>query len=95
MQAEIEMPWIAVVTYQDQARLAGNKQYHGDGRDILLQGFHWNSHAGVSERGRQARKSWYTIMKENAATIKAAGFSASSGLTTLTGALPPENGSMR
>ncbi len=49
------------------------KQYIGDGRDILLQGFHWLSHAGARERGGH-KKTWYQILRENAATINAAGF---------------------
>src|SRR5262249_22214173 len=47
---------------------------HGNGRDILLQGFHWDSHAGVCENGKHGRKSWYRILKENAAAIRSAGF---------------------
>jgi alpha-amylase len=48
-------------------------RYTGDGRDILLQGFHWPAHAGARERNG-TKKSWYRIIHENAATIKAAGF---------------------
>ena len=49
------------------------KQYTGDGRDIVLQGFHWPAHAGARERDG-SRKSWYGILRENAARIKTAGF---------------------
>jgi alpha-amylase len=50
-----------------------SKSYVGDGRDILLQGFHWESHRGhVDRKGK--RKSWYRIVQENAKRIKAAGF---------------------
>jgi alpha-amylase len=48
--------------------------YHGDGRDILLQGFHWGSHAGASDERTRTRKSWYAILRENAASIRGAGF---------------------
>jgi alpha-amylase len=76
MQAEITMPCVAVASpRQNQARPVEEKQYHGDGRDILLQGFHWGSHAGFVEGARRTKKNWYTIMQENAAVIKAAGFS--------------------
>jgi alpha-amylase len=69
MPAELQMPWVAVVPWpQCQARPAADKTYAGTGRDILLQGFHWDSHA---TRG----KSWYRILMENAPAIKAAGFS--------------------
>src|SRR5262245_11352361 len=46
----------------------------GDGKEILLQGFHWDSHTGVPENGKTAGKSWYRIVKENAETIRQAGF---------------------
>jgi alpha-amylase len=47
--------------------------YTGDGRDVLLQGFHWPAHAGAREHNG-AKKPWYQIIAENAAAIKAAGF---------------------
>ncbi len=46
------------------------RAYCGDGRDVLLQGFHWHSHRG----GDAGRKSWYRVVAENAAVIRAAGF---------------------
>ena len=49
------------------------KKYVGDGRDIILQGFHWGSHQGIKDRDGK-RKSWYTVLAESAETIKAAGF---------------------
>jgi alpha-amylase len=49
------------------------ERYTGDGRDILLQGFHWPAHAGSRQRDG-SRKAWYRIIHDNAATIKAAGF---------------------
>jgi alpha-amylase len=45
-----------------------------EGREIILQGFHWDSHAGVTENGKHGKKSWYRILKENAPAIRAAGF---------------------
>src|SRR4051812_26974233 len=39
------------------------KSYHGDGREIILQGFHWDSYRGSSEKD-QERKSWYRIVKD-------------------------------
>jgi alpha-amylase len=51
----------------------GAGRYAGTGRDILLQGFHWGSHAGgVGPDG--ARKSWYRVLAENAPAVRAAGF---------------------
>jgi alpha-amylase len=44
----------------------------GDGRDVLLQGFHWDSHRGNADK--KDPKGWYRIVKENAAAIKQAGF---------------------
>src|SRR5438128_2710375 len=49
------------------------KKHVGDGRDVLLQGFHWDSHRGSCEKGKE-RKGWYRIVKENAQAIKEAGF---------------------
>jgi alpha-amylase len=45
-----------------------------EGRDVLLQGFHWDSHLGVCENGKYGKKSWYRILEENAGAIRAAGF---------------------
>jgi alpha-amylase len=47
--------------------------YHGDGRDLLLQGFHWDSHTGAPE-GPAGRKTWYRILTHNAEAIRRAGF---------------------
>jgi alpha-amylase len=78
MQTEIQMPWVAVVSLpQVKASPPGDKNYSGTGREILLQGFHWDSYARVLEGPAPVtvRKSWYTILRENAGAIKAAGFS--------------------
>src|SRR5262249_20666967 len=49
------------------------KSYVGDGRDVILQGFHWHSHhGGWPENG--VKKGWYRILQENAERIKQAGF---------------------
>src|SRR5262249_32247498 len=59
MQADIKFPWVAVVPMPTGHRSSADaKQYHGDGRDILLQGFHWESHAGASGGNTRSRKSW-------------------------------------
>jgi hypothetical protein len=63
---------VAVVALPAGWSPAEERKYHGDGRDILLQGFHWDSHTGAQEPGK-GKKSWYRILKENAGTIKAAG----------------------
>jgi alpha-amylase len=55
------------------ANIAPPTAYLGDGRDVVLQGFHWFAHAGVFDR-LVGKKSWYRIMAENAAAIRAAGF---------------------
>jgi len=66
---------MAVVAVPLRGRaVAEEKKYHGDGRDILLQGFHWESHRGVADATGN-RKSWYRIIQENAAAIRQAGFS--------------------
>src|SRR5262245_34587535 len=70
MRTEHMTPWVAVVSLP-LGSPAGEK-YVGDGRDLLLQGFHWASHAGAHDH--HGRRSWYRILQENAATIKAAGF---------------------
>lgn len=49
------------------------KKYVGDGRDVILQGFHWQSHQGIKDRDGK-KKSWYTVLRENAEAVKAAGF---------------------
>jgi alpha-amylase len=75
VQTDIKMPWVAVVPMP----LAGRgpveaRKCTGDGRDIILQGFHWASHAGAQDGAHRPRKYWYRVMAENAAAIKAAGF---------------------
>jgi alpha-amylase len=75
MQAKIRLPWVAVLPLLLSRRsAAAEKPYHGDGRDVLLQGFHWGSHTGVVDDRTRTRKSWYAILGENAPAIRAAGF---------------------
>jgi alpha-amylase len=75
MQAEIRLPWVAVLPLPPSRRsAAADKPFHGDGYDLLLQGFHWGSHAGAVDDLSRTRKSWYTILRENAPAIRAAGF---------------------
>jgi alpha-amylase len=76
MQAEIKTPWLAIVPLPVARRSpAEPKKYHGDGRDILLQGFHWHAHRGAADPAGGGRQSWYRILAENAPAIRAAGFS--------------------
>jgi alpha-amylase len=70
MQAEIKRPWVAVVPFAPDPR-----NHIGDGREILLQGFHWESHQGGHDPAASSRKSWYRVLQDNAPAIKAAGFS--------------------
>ncbi len=75
MQVDIRAPWIAVVSLPLNGRgPAEAKKYIGDGHDLLLQGFHWDSHRGAADAASGKRKSWYRILQENAGAIKAAGF---------------------
>jgi alpha-amylase len=74
MQAEVKMPWVAVVALPPGGGPAEERKYAGDGRDVLLQGFHWASHAGSPDGGPHGKKSWYRVLRDNAATIRSAGF---------------------
>jgi len=75
MHTEFKAPWVAVVALPAGGRSpAEGRKYHGDGRDVLLQGFHWRSHAGAFDHASRSQKSWYKIIQENAAAIQAAGF---------------------
>ncbi|HEY7156816.1 MAG TPA: alpha-amylase C-terminal beta-sheet domain-containing protein [Gemmataceae bacterium] len=56
-------------------RIRAEEKYNGDGKDILFQGFHWDSHSGALVASDGVKKTWYTIVKENAPAIKSAGFS--------------------
>jgi alpha-amylase len=49
------------------------ERFVGTGYDILLQGFHWNSHRGCTESNGKKR-SWYRILEDNAAHIRETGF---------------------
>lgn len=76
MQTPSNAPWVAVVPSPlGNWAPAPEKKYIGGGYDILLQGFHWNSHSGGLDAANRSKKSWYSILRENAAAIKAAGFS--------------------
>ncbi len=71
----MRVPWVAVVSLPRGGRVpAAAKTYHGDGRDVLLQGFHWASHAGGVDDRTRSRQSWYAVLRDNAAAIRAAGF---------------------
>jgi alpha-amylase len=73
MKPDPKMQWVAVVTMPAGWTPPEERKYHGDGRDILLQGFHWDSHRGVPD-GENHFKSWYRILRENVESIKKAGF---------------------
>ncbi len=71
MQTDYALPWVAVVPGPAARRGPGEvRKYVGDGHDLLLQGFHWASHAS----GHRTRKSWYRVLIENAPAVRAAGF---------------------
>ncbi|HEY7156103.1 MAG TPA: alpha-amylase family glycosyl hydrolase, partial [Gemmataceae bacterium] len=74
MQQEIKVPWLAVVSFPQAQAPAETRNYIGNGREILLEGFHWESHRGAVDPATGARKSWYRIIEDHAAAIKAAGF---------------------
>src|SRR5271170_2170136 len=76
MQTDTRMPWVIVVPRpQQRNNPPTEKSFTGDGHEILLQGFHWDSHAGVFDGAQRKKKNWYSIMHDNAGAIKAAGFS--------------------
>lgn len=76
MQTQMTMPWVAAAPMPAVApRPAAERTYHGDGRDILLQGFHWHSSSGAPDPGGRGKRSWYQILEANAPGIKNAGFS--------------------
>jgi len=69
-------PWVVVVTRPLNGwNPAEDRSYCGDPRDIILQGFHWDSHRGVHDSATGLRKSWYRVVEENAPHIRNAGFS--------------------
>src|SRR5262245_30970687 len=75
MQIDLKKPWLVVVPLPRPGRApAEERKFHGDGRDVLLQGFHWESHRGATDAAGN-RKSWYRIVQENAPAIRQAGFS--------------------
>jgi len=74
MHTEIKTPWVAIVAVpRHEPHPEERGCYHGDGRDILLQGFHWASHSGVPD-GQRNKRSWYRTIQDNAETIRSAGF---------------------
>lgn len=75
MQQELKMPWLAVVSFPPVPAAMEGRQYTGNGREILLQGFHWESHLGGRDPATAERRNWYRVLEENAPAIKSAGFS--------------------
>jgi alpha-amylase len=53
---------------------ANRQTWHSDGRDVILQGFHWDASSGAPENGKPGARSWYRILKDNAEAIRQAGF---------------------
>jgi alpha-amylase len=75
MHTEIKLPWVVFSLPAGSSRPQAERKYCGDGRDILLQGFHWAAHTGAWDGARRTRKNWYRILHDNAPAIRAAGFS--------------------
>jgi alpha-amylase len=69
---QLLIAWTLVALLPGGAR--AEEKYNGDGKDILLQGFHWASHSGVLDTKSGMKKTWYTILKENARDIRSGGF---------------------
>ena len=74
MHTELSTPWTVASPSANGWAPAAPRKCIGDGRDILLQGFHWASHRGAHDHGARTRKSWYPVIRENAPAIQAAGF---------------------
>src|SRR5262245_63293602 len=75
MQTDTRTPWVAVLSAPPGRRVAAEEcPYVGDGRDVLLQGFHWHSHFGVGNSNSGEKTSWYRILARCAPAIRAAGF---------------------
>jgi alpha-amylase len=74
MQAELQPIFTGTAPAAPPAPgIMSPKSYVGDGRDVILQGFHWRSHhGGWPENG--AKKCWYRIIEDNAERIKQTGF---------------------
>ena len=73
MLREYTQPGVATASRSSDWNPARSRGYCGDGRDILLQAFHWASHLGGGDSKGQ-RKSWYRVLVENAETIRDTGF---------------------
>ncbi|MBY0525038.1 MAG: hypothetical protein K2R98_16655 [Gemmataceae bacterium] len=70
MHTNVKAPWVVIIPMPgNPAPSPEHRSPAGDGREIVLQGFHWHSHRGF------AGKSWYRIMQDSAERIKSAGFS--------------------
>lgn len=73
MHAVLEAPLTTSARLRRQNVQPRRRAYCGDGFDVLLQGFHWDAHAGATLAGQ--KRSWYRIVEDNAPTIRRAGFS--------------------
>jgi alpha-amylase len=62
------------VAIEHIVRPESENDFNGTGSEVLLQGFHWESHQGSNHDGK--RKSWYAIVSDNSHVIKSAAFDA-------------------
>jgi alpha-amylase len=76
MQIEHSLSWLPCAVHPNLGRnkVHDEASYVGDGTDILLQGFHWDSYRGGYDQQTRERKCWYHIIAENAGAIRSAGF---------------------
>jgi alpha-amylase len=70
MHTELKTPWVAVVSWPLAGRTPPEQKYIGNGREVILQGFHWTSHESWGRTG----KCWYKVIEENASRIRSTGF---------------------
>src|SRR5262245_3562503 len=74
MLLEHTLPGLAGASHPVTAFAPHRRGYCGDGRDVLLQAFHWASHQGAADAATGARKSGSPILSGSAEAIRQAGF---------------------